>query len=144
MKYFFCLLVLSALANLANAQTYSLNKFTIAGGGGLSSTGGVYSVSDTVGQADASGPLSGGAYTLVGGFWAMPVAVQTVGAPLLTIARATPGQATISWAPSTAGFVLQETLSLSPTNWINSATGATNPITVPANLPQKLYRLQKP
>ena len=37
-------------------------------GGGTFSTGGIYSLGGTSGQPDA-GALSGGAYTLGGGFW---------------------------------------------------------------------------
>ena len=88
--------------------------------------------------------MSGGNYSIDGGFWGLNAAVQTPGAPLLTIAPATPGNATLSWTPATAGFVLQETLSLSPTNWVNSVSGATNPVVVPATLPTKFYRLFKP
>jgi hypothetical protein len=46
---------------------YTLNWYTIDGGGGTS-TGGDYSVSGTIGQPDA-GSLSGGDYALSGGFW---------------------------------------------------------------------------
>jgi len=127
----------------APAQTYSIDWHTIDGGGGTS-TGGVYSVSGTVGQPDAGGPMTNGQYSVTGGFWALPMAVQTTNAPTLTIAPDAPGNATISWTPNTPGFVLQETLSLSPTNWVNSVSGATNPITLPATLPTKFYRLFKP
>lgn len=54
------------------------------------------------------------------------------------------GQGQISWAPAVPGAVLQESLSLSPATWINSASGATNPITVPFTNPAKFYRLFKP
>ncbi len=136
----FCLLT-SAFRPLVWGQ-YSIDWSTIDGGGGTS-TGGVYSVSGTIGQPDA-GTMSGGSYTLQGGFWALPVAVQTPGAPTLTIAAAAPGFALISWTPNTPGFVLQETLSLAPTNWVSSPSGATNPVVVPATLPSKFYRLHKP
>jgi hypothetical protein len=113
-------------------------------GGGGTSTGGVYSVNGTIGQPDAGGPMTNGVYAVTGGFWALPTAVQSPGAPLLAITAAGAGQATISWSPNTPGFVLQETLSLAPTNWVNSPSGATNPIVVPATLPAKFYRLFKP
>jgi hypothetical protein len=125
------------------AQTYSMDWFKIAGGGGTS-TGGVYSVSGTLGQPDAGGPLTNGPYSLTGGFWALPILVQVTNAPTLSIVAATPGNATISWSPATPGFVLQETWSLSPANWTNLISGATNPITVPATLPAKFYRVSKP
>jgi hypothetical protein len=70
------LLVLIALTNSAgitpaSAQSgggYELTWNTIDGGGVMFSTGGVYSLGGTIGQADA-GNLSGGSYTLNGGFW---------------------------------------------------------------------------
>ena len=60
-----CLLTSSALAS--SEAAYLLNWYTVDGGGGTS-TGGVYSLSGTIGQADA-GVMSGGIYTLAGGFW---------------------------------------------------------------------------
>jgi hypothetical protein len=123
-------------------QTYSIDWSTIDGGGGTS-TGDVYSVTGTIGQPDA-GTMSGGSYTLQGGFWALPLAVQIPGAPTLAIAPAAPGFALVSWTPNTPGFVLEETLSLTPTNWVNSPSGATNPVVVPATLPTKFYRLHRP
>ena len=141
-----CLLI-SALSFPARAQ-YSIDWHTIDGGGGTSTGGpmiGVnYSVSGTIGQPDAGGPRTNGQYSVTGGFWVLPTAVQTTNAPTLTIIPAAPGNATISWTPNTPGFVLQETLSLSPTNWVNSGSGSTNPIIVPATLPTKFYRLIKP
>ncbi len=132
----------SALVIPASAQ-YSIDWFTIDGGGGTS-TGGVYSVSGTIGQPDAGGPMTGGSYSLVGGFWALPFAVQTPGSPTLSIVPFGAGLARISWTPATPGFVLQETLSLTPTSWGNSPSGAANPVTVPATIPTKFYRLNKP
>ena len=141
----FCLMIAGMLLALPtlHAQSYSIDWHTIDGGGGTS-TGGVYAVSGTIGQPDAGGPLTNGQYSVTGGFWALPTAVQVAGAPTLAIAPAAPGQATISWTPTTPGFVLQETWVLSPANWTNSPSGATNPIIVPATLPAKFYRLFKP
>jgi hypothetical protein len=129
------------IAGLGPAEEYAIDWHKIAGGGGTS-TGGVYSVSGTIGQPDA-GAMSGGNFILQGGFWSM-TAVQTPGAPTLTIAPAAPGFALVSWSPNTPGFVLQQAWSLSPTNWVNSPSGATNPIIVPATLPRTFYRLFKP
>ena len=131
--------ILFALA--ARAQTYSVDWYKISGGSGTS-TNGQYSLSGTIGQHDAGSPMTGGNYSLTGGFWAL-YAVQTPGAPTLAIAPATPGQATISWTPNTPGFVLQETWSLSPANWTNSPSGATNPVIVPAGPGTRFYRLKK-
>jgi hypothetical protein len=46
--------------------------------------------------------------------------------------------------PAIPGVVLQETLSLAPTNWINSAGGAANPTTVSTTNTTKFYRLFHP
>jgi len=140
-----CVITLCALLfALGAAAQYAITWSKIAGGGGLQSTGGVYALSGTIGQPDAGGPMTNGQYSITGGFWALPAVVQTPGTPTLTIVPATPGQAAISWTPGTPGFVLQETWSLAPANWTNSLSGATNPITVPAVLPTKFYRLLKP
>ncbi len=61
----------SQSASPAIAQSggsYDLTWNTIDGGGAMFSTGGAYSLGGTIGQPDA-GTLSGGAYTLAGGFW---------------------------------------------------------------------------
>ena len=87
---------------------------------------------------------SSAAIAPTGGFWALPFAVQTPGRLTPTIVPFGPGQARISWVPNTPGFMLQETLSLVPSNWVNSANGAANPVIVPATLPSKFYRLRQP
>jgi hypothetical protein len=47
---------------------YDLTWSTVDGGGATFSTGGGYSLGGTIGQPDA-GAMTGGAYTLAGGFW---------------------------------------------------------------------------
>ena len=136
-----CLLLLSTFG--VRADSFTLDWFTLDGGGGIS-TGGVYSIAGTIGQPDAGPVMTGGGFSVTGGFWALPVVVQTPGAPLLTVIHFGQGQARIAWTPATPGFVLQESLSLSPANWVNSPSGASNPVTVPASLPAKFYRLHKP
>jgi hypothetical protein len=127
---------------VARSQNYSIDWFKIAGGGGVS-TGAVFSVSGTIGQHDAGPTMTNGQFSLTGGFWVLPQAVQVEGAPALSIAPAAPGYCTISWAPATLGFVLQENCSLTPANWTNSPSGSTNPVTLPANAPAKFFRLRK-
>jgi hypothetical protein len=51
----------------ASAQL-AVSRFTIDGGGTTRSTGGPFTLGGTVGQPDA-GRLSGGSFTLNGGFW---------------------------------------------------------------------------
>ena len=56
------------VVSLAWAQQYSVDWYKVAGGGGTS-TNGQYSVSGTIGQPDASAAMSGGPYSVTGGFW---------------------------------------------------------------------------
>jgi hypothetical protein len=122
---------------------YAINWSTIDGGGGTS-TGGVFTIHGTIGQPDAGSTMSAGQFSVTGGFWALPMAVQTPGAPLLSIVAAGVGQATISWEPDPGGYVLQETMSLAPTNWVDSASGSNNPTDIVLTNAAKFYRLRKP
>ena len=64
-----CLLLLAAVSVLAQSGAgYDLTWSTVDGGGGTFSVGGGYSLGGTAGQPDA-GLLTGGAYSLAGGFW---------------------------------------------------------------------------
>jgi len=65
-------------------------------------------------------------------------------APKLTISSAAPGHVSISWTPPSLGFVLQESLSLSPPEWTDSIGVGTNPIVLPSTFPKQFYRLFKP
>jgi hypothetical protein len=140
----FAMGVLSAGLCLPAVAQLAIPWHTIAGGGGVS-TGGVYAVTGTLGQPDAGGPLTGGHFSLTGGFWALPQLVQTPGAPTLYVTNSAPGWVTLWWAPDTGtNWVLQERPSLTSGSWINSPSGPTNPVTVQATLPAKFYRLHKP
>ena len=46
----------------------NISRWVIAGGGGQSSGGG-YALNGTLGQTEAGSTMSGGDYTLSGGFW---------------------------------------------------------------------------
>ena len=111
----FCLLA-SALCLGALAQSYSIDWYKIAGGGGTS-TGGVFTISGTIGQADASSAMTGPGYSLTGGFWSL-YAVQTPGAPVLNITHVG-NQAVVSWSPSVTGWTLQTNANLATPTWGN-------------------------
>jgi hypothetical protein len=65
---FILLLLLSTLPVLAQSVGgYDLSWSTTDGGGG-SSSGGIFDLTGTAGQPDA-GVMSGGDFTLAGGFW---------------------------------------------------------------------------
>jgi hypothetical protein len=115
MKKLFLILGLF-VPTLGFAQTYSIDWYKIAGGGGTI-TGGVYSVSGTIGQHDAGGPMVGGSYSLTGGLWAL-YAVQTPGTPVLSISYAA-NQAVISWPSSITGWTLQTNNNLATGTWGN-------------------------
>ena len=102
--------------SVAFAQSYSIDWYKVCGGGGTS-TGGVYSVSGTIGQHEAGGPMTGGSYWLTGGFWSL-YAVPMPGAPLLTITLTTTNTAMVSWPSPSTGWSLQQNNDLSPANWV--------------------------
>ena len=136
-------LLLPALCSCACAQSYSIDWYRVAGGGGTS-TNGQYALTGTIGQPDVGASMTNAQFSLTGGFWPLPQVVQVEGAPTLTIKRASPGNATISWSPSAPGFVLQETWSLSQANWTNSVSGSTNPVVVQTTVPARFFRLHRP
>jgi hypothetical protein len=143
------LLMISAclLAADASAQSYSIDWHTIDGGGGTS-TGGVYSVSGSIGQADAGG-MSGGTYSLAGGFWSVIAAVQTPDAPSLVIRHTQTNTVVVSWPSVSVGFSPQQSLSLDTPNWIAPAetitdNGTNKFIIVNPPAGNRFYRLFKP
>jgi hypothetical protein len=107
------------------AQPYSIDWYKVAGGGGTS-TGGVYSVSGTIGQHDAGGPMTGGNYSLTGGFWALLSVVQTPGAPALYI-TGSGNTVTVYWQ-DVSGWSLQQNSNLSASGgWsVNSSWTTSN------------------
>ena len=125
---------------LANAQ-YAIDWFTIDGGGGSSSSGSL-TLSGTIGQPDA-GTLSGGNYTLQGGFWPGIVVPSTGEAPTLFIQLAA-ASLMILWSPSTPGFSLEQSSTLLPGSWASAPSGADNPATIPLGNGPTFHRLKKP
>src|SRR5829696_2437250 len=135
-----------ALATNATAQSFSIDWYTIDGGGGTS-TGGGYSLTGSVGQPDA-GTMSGGSFSLDGGFWAV-IAVQTPGTPLLTVRHTATNTVVVSWPSTTPGFVLQQSATLNTTGWISPAETVANDginkfIIVNPPAGNRYYRLIKP
>jgi hypothetical protein len=131
-------------------QQYTVDWYKVSGGGGTS-TGGVYSVSGTIGQHDAGGPMTGGNYSLTGGFWAL-YSVQTPGAPMLSIKLTTTNTAMVYWPSPSTGFNLQVNTSVAPANKGNWATpsqsitdnGTIKYIIVNPPVGEGFYRLKSP
>ena len=117
------IVLLSALCLCAQAQSYSIDWYTVDGGGGTS-TGGVYSVSGTIGQHDAGGPMAGGNYSLTGGFWALISVVQTPGAPTLYISHS--GNAVTVYWQDVSGWSLQQNANFALTTGWSAGAGVTN------------------
>jgi hypothetical protein len=151
MKRLLCFSVLTLAATLCvRAQNYSIDWFTIDGGGGTS-TGGVYSVSGTIGQPDA-GTMTNGQYSISGGFWGLVNVIQTPGAPLLSVETLGGGNVRVYWPLPATGFVLDQTFALSnapaATVWNQVAfpyqTNATHISITVAPSGNKSYRLRHP
>jgi hypothetical protein len=119
-----CFLVLSLAAASASAQSYSISWYTIAGGGGTS-TGAQYTVSGTIGQPDASTAMTGGNYSLTGGFWAFISVVQTAGAPTLYISQS--GKTVTVYWQDVSGWTLQQNSSItSAASWAPNTSWTTS------------------
>jgi hypothetical protein len=139
-------LALVVSATRAEAQSYSIPWYKVTGGGGTSSNG-LYTVSGTIGQPDA-GAMSGGNYSLTGGFWAL-YAVQTPGAPLLTIFHTATNTAVVFWPSPSTGWNLQQNTNLGTTNWVTpletvNDNGTNRFIIVNPPTGNRFYRLKNP
>ena len=136
------IVTLLALTSIAYPQNYSIDWHKIAGGGGTSAGGG-YTVSGTIGQPEAGGAITGGNFSLTGGFWSI-FAVQTPGAPLLTITHSG-NQAIVSWSPSVTGWTLQTNGNLGTTNWVNyGGSVINNTVTNSPTAGNLFFRLRQP
>lgn len=136
------LLVGCLIPTLGLAQSYSIDWYKVAGGGGTS-TGGVYALSGTIGQPDASGAMAGGNYSLTGGFWCL-YSVQTAGLPPLSI-NYTGGEAIVSW-PNTVPCTLQQNSDLVTGTWVSSpytvsTLNGTNRVTIARPSGKLFFRL---
>jgi hypothetical protein len=131
---------------VANAQSYSIDWYKIAGGGGTS-TGATYQVTGTIGQPDASGAMTGGNYSLTGGFWSLISVAQTPGGPTLYIGQSG-STVTVYWQ-NVSGWTLQQNNNLAlPANWsasggVSTANG-TNSITITPTVGNLFFRLANP
>ena len=131
----------------ATAQSYSIDWFTIDGGGGTS-TGGVYSVSGTIGQPDA-GQMSGGNFTLTGGFWSIFSAIQTPGFPLLRVEKTTTNTVVVAWPSPSSGYSLQQNILPNIGGWTSvtnavSQVGSENQVIISAPAGNRFFRLKSP
>ncbi len=147
--FFFTLLVPA----FGHAQTYSINWYKVAGGGGTSSATNastIYSISGTVGQQDAGGAMTGGNYSVTGGYWSLISVVQTAGLPNLTITHSG-NSVIVSWA-NTGTYTLQQNSNLAVSmGWATSgytvttnSSPGTNSITITPPVGNLFFRLANP
>ena len=101
----------------------SIDWHKISGGGGTS-TGGGYQVSGTIGQPEAGVAISGGYYSLTGGFWSLISVVQTTGAPTLYISHSG-STVTVYWQ-DTGSWTLQQNANLATANWTTNTSWTTS------------------
>jgi hypothetical protein len=140
--------ILAALLPLVSrAQSYSIDWYKISGGGGIS-TGATYQVTGTIGQPDAGGAMSGGNFSVAGGFWSLISVVQTLGSPTLTVTHSG-NSVTVSWPSASSGFTLQQNSDLSMANWATSGftisdDGTNKSITINSPTGNLFFRLNHP
>jgi hypothetical protein len=119
MKPIWCILfvgpLLTTLAVVTHGQGFSIDWFTVDGGG-RASTNSAYSITGTIGQSDANVTMTNANYSLTGGFWSL-TAVQTEGAPALSIARTSTNTLIVFWSSVSSGWSLQQNTELTSTNW---------------------------
>ena len=132
---------------VVRAQSYSVDWYKVAGGGGTS-TGGTCEVSGTIGQHDASGAMSGGNYSVTGGFWALVNVVQTPGAPTLYISRSN-NVATVYWQNVSGWNLIQNGNLVTPVaSWSASSSptlnGGTNYLSITNPSGNLFLRLKNP
>ena len=147
MKKMSFLVAIALIPAIGFAQSYSISWSKVAGGGGTSS-GGNFALSGTIGQPDA-GHMSGGNFTIDGGFWGILAAVQSPGAPNLTIQLTATNTIMVSWPSPSAGFNLQQNADLTTTTWVTPSESVTDNgtlkfIIVNPPLGNRFYRLSKP
>ena len=148
-RFSFIVLIFASFAGARlSGQQFNIAWHSIDGGGGTSASG-VYRLSATIGQPDA-GQMSGGNYSLTGGFWSVPF-IQTPGAPALAVERLGTGGLRVFWAAPAIDWVLDETPDLTTgiaTPWTHVPfpyqTNSTHiSVTIPPTASFKGYRLRK-
>jgi Divergent InlB B-repeat domain len=103
-KWFLSLLLLgiaSALLGIISAAAlagYTLDWWTVDGGGATFSTGGSYSLGGTIGQPDV-GTSTGGPYTLDSGFWGGSVDIIPLPV-VLNVSKSGTGSGTVTSTPA--------------------------------------------
>ncbi len=137
--------VLLGMGTVAARATdnFSIDWFTVDGGGALMS-GGDFTLHGTTGQTDTGlTTLASGEQFLKSGFWAFDFSDPGV-TPTLQIQLSGLSELMLSWHPDTAGFSLQQSLTLMPDSWTPLAPVQSSPVVLPITAGPKFFRLIKP
>jgi hypothetical protein len=92
--------------------------------------------------------MTGGSYSLTGGFWALISVVQTAGLPILTITlNSQLSTVTVSW-PNTGSYTLQQNSNLAGGSWTTSGytvttSNGTNSVTITPPTGNLFFRLKQ-
>jgi hypothetical protein len=110
-------------------------------------TNAIYQASGTISQADA-GSMSGGPFSLEGGFWGIIAALRTPGSSAAILNTGT-NPVLISWPSPSAGFQLEKNADLTTTNSsrveLNVADdGTTKSVIVAPAAGSRFFRLKWP
>ncbi len=104
----------TALANHASGQSAGGNwrlAVSTFDAGGQTSSGGVWRLTGTIGQPDATaGKSTGGSLAVQGGFW--PGVLTEPGGPKLTITPLGTTRFTLAWTGEASGYKLQHSTNM--------------------------------
>jgi hypothetical protein len=140
-------LLLLGTTSYVHSQNYTIDWFTVDGGGG-STAGGSYALSGTAGQPDA-GHSIGGNFYLDSGFWSIIDAVQPINTPSLRIVLTRTNTIVIAWPAPSTSFSLQQNNFLGTSNWLPvsdpvNVVGSENQVIILNSGGSRFYRLTSP
>lgn len=115
-----CMAGILLLPLLLMAQPYDLTWPTFAGGGGTS-TAGVYTITGAIAPLQEA-RLHSADFTIDGGFCSIVAAIQTPGAPFLSVRLTETNTVVVSWPITWPGFVLLENAEPHTAQWAEVAT----------------------
>lgn len=128
---------------------FAVDRSVISSGGGTS-TNGAFSITGTLGQPDAGPRLTGGVFTVDGGFWGAVTLQQTPGAPLLTLQHLkVSGTLFFSWPITAESYVLDSSPLVGPAaSWTPVSAsvqldGQHRTVTLPQQPGQRYFRLRQ-
>lgn len=144
--------IMAACALPAALQAQWTLPRSVIAGGGVSASGGTYTLDATAGQPEASPAATGGGYSLTGGFWRSATVVPVV-QPRIEAESLIGDQIRLSWPVTATGFVLEQSASFAPSeagiSWNQvpppyETNGPRVSLAVPLAPGDRFYRLRKP